>query len=1073
MKNKISKTIKLLTILLFIGGIYSTAWSQSVTPVITAIGNSGPACTDGSITLNATGTVGGVSSSFIRMAGIGGNYGNQAFTAVFSSGDRAGSIERISMGQFDAIFSSQTTNANRAAALKAKYDVLMFTWASPIDYNINWGLITAYLETGGSVFVDGDGGNITRFYDGTPNSVKGFGSGTTGGCNYTLVSPAPFPTLVANGVNGCFANDHLYVESYPSWMEAYIVARGRNLAVAGVYPNGNQGRLIVQGPDQDYHARRGGSATQANQYQIMLNQMDFLTANQAGFTWTGPNGFTSNEANPVIPNVTAASAGVYTATLTNTNGGASTSATTTVVVNVADIPEISVSGATNLCPGDTVTLTASTGGSYLWSNGATTQSIVVDSQDNYTVKVAGSNGCVGESLATIVNVDNSYCNQPPVAKVKNITVNVDENCSVSISSNDINDGSSDPDGDVITYSLSSNGPFTVGIHNVTMTVTDPSNESDSATATVTVEDNIAPVVLTKNITVELDENGDATITPEDIQKESVWIAYINVYDLPENGGGFFTGEVTDLNSLQSDVNPEAGTITLKPNFSKYVAGDPVWSNGNIGNKIIQSSTYVEETALVGQSFTFTGNVISNTLDPSYQNYAFVRIFTASFSLLEETRYPLVQGDDFSVQYNNTQPGAVYVQYGFTIQGLNANPANEATLGNVVVNATSSLTDSCGESFAIDKASFSCANVGENIVTLIGTDVNGNEATTTAIVTIVDATAPTVITKTYSIDLTNGVADITPSNIDGGTFDNCDFTLSIDKDHFTCDDIGDHVVTLTATDASNNTTSSTAIISVLGDVPTIAINDFNAVQTQKKNTIFLGFADTVNLTTMVSGGSGFTYEWTTSSGELVSNEANPSISPEVSTTYDVTVTNSNGCTASTSMYVCVIDARAFDKKGKYKGKVTVCHHTNGKKGTKHVQINISSDAVMTHLTKHGIGTDHADSLGACNAVCVDNTNARSTSKTSFTTTSIEDNLSIYPNPSNGIFDIKLTSGNLQTELFLFDTTGKLIERTSISKENSAENIITMGNHNLASGIYLLKIINKEETIIKKLIIEKSN
>lgn len=162
-----------------------------------------------------------------------------------------------------------------------------------------------------------------------------------------------------------------------------------------------------------------------------------------------------------------------------------------------------------------------------------------------------------------------------------------------------------------------------------------------------------------------------------------------------------------------------------------------------------------------------------------------------------------------------------------------------------------------------------------------------------------------------------------------------------------------------------------------------------------------------------------------------------------------------------------------KKGRYKGKVTVCHHTNGKKGTKHVQINISSDAVMTHLTKHGVGTDHADTLGACNAVCVDNTIAKSASKTSFTNTSIEDNLSIYPNPSNGIFDIKLTTVNLQTELFLFDTTGKLIERKSISKENSAGNIITMGNYNLASGIYLLKIMNKEETITKKLIIEKSN
>lgn len=307
-----------------------------VTPVITSISNTSPVCEGGSFTLSATGTVGGVSSSFVRMAAIGGNAGNRAFDQVFSSGDRAGSIARISNAQFDAIFTSQTSNAARAAALKNVYDILMFTWASPNDNNITWGLITAYLNLGGSVFFDGDYANIDNLYDGTSNSVIGSGFDGSYGCGYTIVAPAPFPSLVANGINGCFANHHTRVTAWPSWMEVYIKGGTNNLAIAGIYPSGNRGRLIVQGPDQDYHAYRGAGGTAGNQYQIILNQMDFLSANQAGFTWTGPNGFTSNEANPVISNATASMSGTYTARLTNISGGGCyTENTTTVTINTA------------------------------------------------------------------------------------------------------------------------------------------------------------------------------------------------------------------------------------------------------------------------------------------------------------------------------------------------------------------------------------------------------------------------------------------------------------------------------------------------------------------------------------------------------------------------------------------------------------------------------------------------------------------------------------------------------------------------------------------------------------------
>jgi hypothetical protein len=378
-------------------------------------------------------------------------------------------------------------------------------------------------------------------------------------------------------------------------------------------------------------------------------------------------------------------------------------------------------------------------------------------------------------------------------------------------------------------------------------------------------------------------------------------------------------------------------------------------------------------------------------------------------------------------------------------------------------------DACGiASTTLSQLDFDCSHVGENMVTLTVTDNNTNVSTVDAMVTVEDNISPTVITQNYVIDLANGVANIIPNDIDGGTFDNCDFTLAIDLDSFTCDDIGDHTVTLTATDASGNTSSNTAIVSIIGDVPTIGINDFYAVQTQKVNTIFLGFGpQSINLSTVVTGGSGFTYEWTTSTGELVSNEASPSISPTVSTTYNVTVTNSNGCTASTSLYVCVIDARSVDKKGRYKGKVTICHHTSGKKGTKHIVLNISSSAVMSHLTNHGEDTSHPDSLGECNATCVVDDQLKVSSTKSDASPEASNEFMIYPNPSKGVFNIKMSTIESETKISLFDVNGKLVDQKTLNKGN--ETNTSIGRNNLQSGIYILRITSKNETKVKKVII----
>jgi len=103
-----------------------------------------------------------------------------------------------------------------------------------------------------------------------------------------------------------------------------------------------------------------------------------------------------------------------------------------------------------------------------------------------------------------------------------------------------------------------------------------------------------------------------------------YIGYANVFETPANGGGFVFGQpwgVPDLKTVV-DATPVTGSVTLYPNFNTYDDNptDPFWVDQatGLGNKDFEGNTYVDDPSLVGQQLTWTGFVISNTLDPAYQ-----------------------------------------------------------------------------------------------------------------------------------------------------------------------------------------------------------------------------------------------------------------------------------------------------------------------------------------------------------------------------------------------------------------------------------------------------------------------
>jgi hypothetical protein len=103
-------------------------------------------------------------------------------------------------------------------------------------------------------------------------------------------------------------------------------------------------------------------------------------------------------------------------------------------------------------------------------------------------------------------------------------------------------------------------------------------------------------------------------------------------------------------------------------------------------------SYVLDDELLGQNITYTGNVISNTIADGYEVKAFVKTLDANYGLINETTAPLDNTGVFAINYNsNNYPGAVHLQYGFSVRGLNANPVNMESNGNVVIGAVAAGT----------------------------------------------------------------------------------------------------------------------------------------------------------------------------------------------------------------------------------------------------------------------------------------------------------------------------------------------------------------------------------------------
>ena len=299
---------------------------------------------------------------------------------------------------------------------------------------------------------------------------------------------------------------------------------------------------------------------------------------------------------------------------------------------------------------------------------------------------------------------------------------------------------------------------------------------------------------------------------------------------------------------------------------------------------------VFSTSYGQKAIVVTGGDISNT------NYS------ASFSIGQTLQLSsinlngtIIQGVQQPLEIFNTPPTAVCKN--ITVQ-LDIN-------GGIILSASDidgGSSDVEGEfSLSIDKAAFTCADIGSNIVTLTVTDNQGLFDSCIATVTVEDTIAPTVNTQNITLQLDEtGTASITVDDINNGSSDNCGIeSIVLDTTTFDCTSVGENTVTLTVTDVNGNSTAATATVTVVDTVaPTASCSAPFTIQLDETGTASITVDD-------INNGSSDNCEITS----LSINKTDFNCDDLGENTVTLTVTDTSGNTSTCTTIVTVEDVTA--------------------------------------------------------------------------------------------------------------------------------------------------------------------
>jgi uncharacterized protein YjdB len=729
--------------------------------------------------------------------------------------------------------------------------------------------------------------------------------------------------------------------------------------------------------------------------------------------------------------VTGISAGpaIISYTVTNSCG----SAYTTFSVTVIECTVSPISGDTTVCVGSTTSLSDATGGG-TWLSSDPSVAAVGSTGMVYGVAVGtatisytlGAAGCVSTVTMTVNPTTPSAISGPTCR-----CVGLGESLSSSPS------GGTWSSSDTGVASVSSG--FVVGIAPGTTTISYTiSGACGMAASTLVVTVYPAPVVVTISGASILYTGTTTTLTTTGTggywASSDTSVAKVNsfgvvstiapgfvfiTYNVPHPCCGNF-GPPLGLTVYPCPASAIGGTATVCPGSQTTLTEDTpggTWQSDN-ANATVGSSTGIVTgvnagTSIISYTLILTGCSVTKivTVDPLPSAGAIsgpAVVFVASaITLIDPAPGGTWSSSNLSVATVGSATGVV--------TGVSA--------GTVIISYTA--TNSCGSTYA----------------------------TYSVTVTTGCAVSPISGTPGICVGSTIPFSDATP----GGTWISSSTSIAtIDAASGIVTGVAAGTATISYTLAGCYVTS---IVTVQYEPSaTITVTPANTTYTGgSANTIYLGYGpQSATLTANSSGGSGFTYSWAPGTALSCTDCANPVFAPTAAGTYvyTVTVTNSNGCIATATVTMCVIDARDAE----HSNKVIICHVPPGNPSNP-LTLSISISAVPTHIGSHA-----GDRLGSCSSEC--GAAAKTAPQDAQTVNDGEFSMLVYPNPFNTEIHVDIEGkAGTTASIAIFDMTGRIIEYKA---DQSIDSSIIVGQH-LPPGVYILEV--NQNGIFKKVKVTK--
>ncbi|MCY0968023.1 choice-of-anchor L domain-containing protein [Chryseobacterium wangxinyae] len=370
--------------------------------------------------------------------------------------------------------------------------------------------------------------------------------------------------------------------------------------------------------------------------QVTLNAGASTVPAGSTINWTTTGGNIVSGANTLSPIVNAA--GTYTLTVSNTTQPANLTCTFTATVTVIQDKVLPVANLTStfqqICPGESVTLTASGGVTYNWGGGLTgngaTQVVSPTNNTIYTVFAVGANGCVSANPASITIVVG-----PPTALVVASKIKICAGESVTLTASGgftynwvglPGTGNTQIVTPAVTTTYSvfalggngcvSNTPVTITIEVVPAIVSTLQDVYACAGDNGTLDAGAGPNytylwsngATTQTITTNVPGSYSVTISNGTCSK--LFTAQLINPDLPQ-----FTNVVYENNVLTiSATNPTTGSLEYS------IDGGNTWQSSNIFYNVLDNTNYSisvrVKDAKCGNTLSFFTFIISNAITPN-------------------------------------------------------------------------------------------------------------------------------------------------------------------------------------------------------------------------------------------------------------------------------------------------------------------------------------------------------------------------------------------------------------------------------------------------------------------------